>query len=369
VRVIALGMTTLLRPLAALCLSAALLSGCVPEADTLPRLHDIALYSNASDLHGVYSYFYGNPMTLRVGADSVTLTEGRSSDPLAVPSALLVDGQPYLKRAVQRLSPPPSRVQRIPLTSDVQLEVGAGGVAQEVLYFDGSQWFTLAQNPAPSLGQRVTPTVRLGGLRGLGNLTPEEADRIAAVLTERAPVAVTLLPEDRVSPRRTDGLGEYRRTALYVQQTLPTDAGAFVPPAQDLIWEPIASGTQAAGAQTVQFALITNTDELAAAWNRAHGSLLAIPPLPDIDFRREVVVAIFSDTKPSGGYDLRVTGATLEGRDLYLDLQQIAPPADAITTQALTTPWLMLRVLREGITAAWVRDATTGQLIGVAQRQ
>lgn len=354
----------LIAALALLCL----LSACMPEIDSSPRLHDIALYSNATDLNGVYSYIYGPPGTLEVGGETVTLSEGSSDDPLAMPSALLIDAQPYLKRAVQRLSPPPSRVQRIPLTSDVQLEVGVGSEAQEILYFDGSRWFTLARDPSPTVGQRVVPRVRLGGLRGLGNLTGEEAERLSAVLAERAPVAVTLLPATRVPPRRTDGLGEYRRTALYVQQTVPTDESAYVPPAQELVWEVLASGSQATSGESSTFEFITNQDELVSAWNRAYGTQLNVPSVPDVDFQREAVVAFFSDTKPSGGYGLEVTEVTLEGRDIYIDLRQIEPAAGAITTQALTTPWLMIRVLREGVTAAWFREAGSERLIGVAQR-
>ncbi len=346
----------------------ALLVSCVPEEGVSPRLHDIALYSNASDLNGVYSYFYGQPMTLQVGEASVALTEGPSSDPLAMPSALLVDGQPYLKRLVIPLRPPPSRVQRIPLTSDVQLEVGANSEAQEILYYDGSQWFTLATEPAASVGQRLAPRVRLGGLRGLGQLTSEEARRLEAVLAARAPVAVTLLPESRVPPRRTDGLGEYLRTALYVQQTVPTDEEAFVPPAQDLVWEVLARGNQAVGGDTPTFQLLGSEAELVSAWNRAYGSQLSAPPVPEVNFERETVAAVFLDTKPSGGYGLEVEEVALEGEDLYIDLRRLEPAPGAITTQALTTPWLMVRVLRGGIDAAWFREPGSDQLIAVARR-
>lgn len=345
-----------------------LLSACVPATDSAPKLHDIALYSNASDLNGVYSYFYGQPMTLRVGEREVTLQEGRSSDPLAMPSALLVDGMPYLKRTVTPLRPPPSRVQRIPLTSDVQLEVGAESEAQEILYFDGKQWFTLAREPQPTVGQRVVPRPRLGGLSGLGQLTGEEARRLEAALAPRAPLAITLLPESRVPPRSTDGLGEYRRTALYVQQTVPTDQGAYTPSPRELVWEVLASGNQAVGGDAPSFELIGSEDELIRAWNRAYGSQLNLPPLPEVSFERETVVAFFSETKPSGGYGLEVADVTLENNDLYIDLRRLEPAPGAITTQALTTPWVMIRVLRGGIDAAWFREPGSERLIGVARR-
>jgi hypothetical protein len=36
-------------------------------------------------------------------------------------------------------------------------------------------------------------------------------------------------------------------------------------------------------------------------------------------------------------------------------------------TQAFTSPWQLVRVLRPGLQAVWLRDAGTGQIIGVAR--
>ena len=359
-----------MRFVTALILLSLLMSACVPEEDAGLELHDIALYSNASDLRGVYGYFYGEPTTLRVGSQgqAVTLSEGSSEAPLAVPNSLLVNEQPYLKSSLQKLSPPPTRVQRIPLTSDVELEVGSSPAAQEVVYFDGSKWFTLATNPVPTVGRRVIPRERLVNLGTLGELTRDEALALEQALAPRAPVAVTLLGEERVPGRRIGGLDGYRRTALYVQQTVPTDDAAYRPPAQELVWEVIDSGAQAVGNEEPSFQLITNDAQLSAVWNRAYGSRLTPPSLPDVNFRRETILAVFLATKPTGGYGLEVEDITLEGSDVYTDLRTTEPAEGAITTQALTTPWVLIRVLRGNVDAAWFRDAAGSRLIGVAQR-
>ena len=353
-------------------LSAALLtlslSGCMPEADAPPELHDIAVYSNATDLQGAYGYFYGAPTSLQVGTQTLTLTDGVSSEPLAVASALLVDGQPYLKTALAKLESPPTRVQHIPLTSDVAMQVGVSNEAREVVYFDGSKWFTLASEPRASTGTRVVPKERLGGLIGLGELTQDEANMLERALQDRAPVAVTLLPESRVPTRQVSGLPNYRRTALYVQQTIPTDASAYTAPVRELLWDSLASGNQAASADTPSFQLITTQADLVTAWNRAYGSRLTVPPLPDVNFPQETVLAVFSATQPTGGYSLEVQDITLDGNDLYIDLLETEPAADAITTQALTSPWLLVRVLRGDVNAAWFREPGSERIIGVARR-
>ena len=51
------------------------LSSCVPEAGDALRLHDVAIFSNATDLRGLYGYFYGPPSELGVGGAMLTLSE------------------------------------------------------------------------------------------------------------------------------------------------------------------------------------------------------------------------------------------------------------------------------------------------------
>lgn len=355
-----------MRKLVALLLMS-LLAGCVPEADNAPSLHDIAIFSNAIDLRGLYSYMYGTPSELTIGGRTVTLTDGRSTEPLAVSGALLIDDRPFLRSNLARRSPP-SRVQRIPLTSDVQIEIGENSGITELVYFDGQRWLTIAQNPAATTGRRVVPRERLGGLQGLGNLTNEEAAALARELEQRAPVAVSVLPESWVPPRSVSGLSNYRRTALYVQQSLPTDDAAFAPPGQELVWQVIDQGSQATPAEQASYQLITTEAQLTEAWTRAYGTRLDLPPLPDVDFRREAILAVFQSTKPSGGYGIAIEAITVQQGDIYVDVRETEPAPGTMTTQALTTPWVFIRVLRGDIGAAWFRDSVTNRLIGVAQR-
>lgn len=342
------------------------LHACVPEADEMLRLHDLAIYSNARDLQGLYGYLYGKPQSLVVGGNTVILSEASFEDTLAVPSALAVGDAPYLKQNLPNLSPPPTRVQYVPLSSDVELEVGSE--VGEVVYFDGDSWFTLVADAQPGMKATIVPRLRVGGLQGVGELTREEAEALEETLRPRAPVAVMVIPEPTLANRRIDGLGEYRRTALYVQQTVPTNAAAYTPPARDLVWEVLAGGNQAVGVEQPEYLLITNEGELLSVWNRAYGAQLTVPPLPEVDFRRETILAVFMGQKPSGGYSIDVQDAALEASDIYVDVIFNEPAAGAMTTQALTSPWVILRVLRGDVNAGWFRNPNTAELYGVARR-
>jgi PrcB C-terminal len=342
------------------------LTSCLPQTEGGLRFHEVELYSNAFDLPGVYSYFYGSPSTLRVGSETLELTEGAPTGDFSVGTALLVNGQPYYKRFLGKLPYPPTRVQKIPLTSDVQLEVGEQ--VNEVLYFDGAKWFTLVNAAGRGFKARVVPKERLQGLQNIASLNREEAEAIQKALIPRAPVAVTVMTSKLPERTNTTGFTEYQRSTFYIQQTVPTDNSAYQAPDEELIWDVLAEGGQATGVEQAEYALIANEDQLLNFWNRAHGSQLNVPPLPNIDFRRETIVAAFAGIKPTGGYGLSVDQVTFEGNDAYIDLTEVQPAADAITTQALTSPWVMLRILRGDVGAAWFRNSQDGALFGVAQR-
>jgi hypothetical protein len=107
---------------------------------------------------------------------------------------------------------------------------------------------------------------------------------------------------------------------------------------------------------------------LISLWNQAHGAVLTPPPLPEVDFRRESVIAIFLGQRPTGGYGISVVDLLLDNNEIYLDVRLTRPAPDAMVTQALTSPWLMVRVQRPGVQVAWFRNADTGELFGVARR-
>lgn len=340
-----------------------LLISCVPEEGGAPELHDISLYN--FDGNYVYGYFYGEAITLGSGERTLVLTKGAVDDPFAVSNALLVNGEPYLKQKILPLNDQPFVVQRVPLSTDLTVRTGAA--LEELVYFDGARWFTLLENAEPGLDARVVPRARLGGLRGLANLTSEEAKMLEQVFAEYNSLAVGVLAENPGQPRQVSGLEDYLRSALVVQTDVPTDSTISSEPVRELTWSVLAQGNQAVTSETSEFAIATGREELVGLWNKAYGNQLNLPPLPNLDFRRESVVAFFLGTRSTGGYSIDVQNVTLEGSEVFIDVEVNAPPPGAITTQALTSPWVMVRVPRGDIDVAWFRNPATGELFGVAR--
>jgi hypothetical protein len=341
-----------------------LLVGCVPDEPSAPRLHDISLYG--FDGNHVYGYFYGPPTTLQTAERSLVLSEGRVDDPFAIEGALLVNGEPYLKQAIAALPSPPVEVSRIPMSTDLVVRVHEP--VKEVLYFDGQRWFTLLDEGEAGFNARVVPRERIAGLRRVGELNTAEAGMLERALRGHGPLAVTVLPEPRNRPRMVDGLEEYRRTALFVQTELPVDRTVTPPPIQELTWDELARGTQASTGERTEFHLATSQERFISLWNLAYGRQLNVPPAPSLDFRRDTVVGFFLGQRPTGGYSVTVRDVTLEGGEVYVDVRITEPGPGDITTQALTSPWVLVRVTRPNLNVVWFRDASTGELIGAARR-
>jgi len=337
------------------------------EADPAPQLHELVV---TGALERRVAWFYGEPRAFAFEGDERSLTvadAGPSLDPWALPAALWIDGAPAWVDAPAGSLEAPVAVRRIPLTTDLQMRTERE--TRAVLYYDGSAWLTLGEFDPGGLNVRVTPRPRLAGLRGLGELTNPEADALRRVFEDLGePLVVSVLAEPDVPRRSVDGVAEQRATAIHVTAGVPTDVGAFRPAPREVPFEVVARGQQAAGVTAPSYQLLRSADELAAAWNRAYGAALQPPPLPGADLERETLLAVFLGPKPTGGFGAEVRGVTLEGGDLFVDLVETSPGPGAMVTQALTSPWLIVRVPRAGVAAVWFRDPSDGRLIAVARR-
>jgi len=341
------------------------LSAC--EVDPAPELHELTV---SGALERRVTWLYGEPRTFTIEGVERALTappDDPSVDPWYLPTALWIDGAPAWVESEIAPVADPVEVRRIPLTTDLQMRTSRE--TRAVLYFDGSAWLTLGEFDPAGLDVRVTPRPRFGALRGLGELTNAEADALTRELERLGqPVVVAVLSGDEVPRRAVDGVAEARASAVHVVAGVPTDVGTFRPAPRDVPFEVVARGQQAVGVTTPSYQLLRTPAELATAWNQAHGAALQPPPQPGADLERETLLAIFLGPKSTGGYAAEVRGVTLEGADLFVDLAVTEPAAGSIVTQARTSPWLLLRVPRGGISAVWFRDPGDGRLIAVARR-
>jgi hypothetical protein len=78
-----------------------------------------------------------------------------------------------------------------------------------------------------------------------------------------------------------------------------------------------------------------------------------------VDFAREMLIAVATGTRPSGGFSIRVTGVTALGDVLEIAVLERCPASGAIVTQALTQPVEVVRVAKLAQPPSF-RDTRTG---------
>ncbi len=109
------------------------------------------------------------------------------------------------------------------------------------------------------------------------------------------------------------------------------------------------SGVQAEGGRVVR-----SPAAWEALWAEHAAGRVPAPPLPPVDFSREMVLAYFLGEKPTAGYAVEIREiAVSEGRVL-VHVAVTTPPAGAPVLQVLTQPFHIVRALRSELPVEFV---------------
>jgi hypothetical protein len=79
--------------------------------------------------------------------------------------------------------------------------------------------------------------------------------------------------------------------------------------------------------------VIRDEQSWAAFWNR-----LGAFNRPAVDFTRDVVIAVASGQRSSGGYEIAIQRVTRTGNAVSIDVVETTPGPNCVTTQTLTQP-------------------------------
>lgn len=345
--------------LALLVLGAGLLSGCTMTGPANLRVHEVDIYgAGAQRLAWVYGDLGGSASSsVKIGGQAVTL-RAQVSDALATPGSLSVNGKAAYVTTAGSLAP------RFTLAREgsgalTVTSLAPAGQLQSVYYTDGAGWQRLSGVTGTALGTPVT------GLRGAGQLTDAEADALTRALSNQGALAVAVLSPASTLPDAALSVeprpAEQRRTVLYVLSsaqiavggttTTSTTTTTVTTPAPTtpvpttggrVNFSEVASGTNANTA-AAGVVLARTASEARALYATAYGRQTGVPTPPTLA-AGETLVGVFMGQRPTGGYSVRVTSAAAQGTALALRVQVNAPGAGSITTQALTSPWTIVRV-------------------------
>ena len=84
----------------------------------------------------------------------------------------------------------------------------------------------------------------------------------------------------------------------------------------------------------------------AQLWADIHTSVTPTPPLPAVDFTRDMLIAVATGTRPSGGFGVEVRSVAIRGERVEVGVFERCPAPGAMVSMALTRPVEVVRVAR-----------------------
>lgn len=140
------------------------------------------------------------------------------------------------------------------------------------------------------------------------------------------------------------GVAVYR---VMRQQSAATPTTAVTAPPEEnaLSYETIALGSYS-GHEDKKDHVITTQSEWRQVWSLVNKNLSPKPPLPPVDFSKEMVIGVFMGTQSTGGYSITIKKVIEHETSLEVVVEETAPKAGQATTQALTQPFHIIKTIR-----------------------
>jgi len=134
--------------------------------------------------------------------------------------------------------------------------------------------------------------------------------------------------------------------------------------ARTLTFETVEQQTYANYEVEAQNRVIRDAAVFGEFWNRLHEGQNPLPPVPEIDFSRDMVVVTVLGTKPTGGYDTEITEIAAGGGRVGILVTNGIPGSDCGVTTALTNPYHIVRLERSDLEAAFYKEEAVKECSG-----
>ena len=89
-------------------------------------------------------------------------------------------------------------------------------------------------------------------------------------------------------------------------------------------------------------------------WAKHSANSKTAGKMPEVDFSKEMVIFVTMGRKSTGGYSIQVTKVEPIGEKLRITVSRTAPPAGAMTIQALTAPFQIVAVPKSDLSPEFV---------------
>ena len=133
----------------------------------------------------------------------------------------------------------------------------------------------------------------------------------------------------------------------------------------------LAALPQASQAQTVAFRTVVKGDGLSSSiprqsvtirgerrWTKLWETLGEAGEVPEVDFRRHMLIAVTQGRQPSGGHAIRVRRIVRTGDTWVVSVVETEPSPGCPSTGVITSPYHVVRVPRSSRTVTFERTVT-----------
>lgn len=136
----------------------------------------------------------------------------------------------------------------------------------------------------------------------------------------------------------------------FTYQGATVNTGVKHAQAAEVPFKVVVEGDRAVGVETRKNIAVYDQDGLERLWSLVYGE--NAPALPAIDFDTEYAIGVFAGTQSSGGHDIAIERVLDDGSTRTVSISLMAPGEGCVTTQALTSPFQIVRVPFSSLTLA-----------------
>ena len=117
---------------------------------------------------------------------------------------------------------------------------------------------------------------------------------------------------------------------------------------EEISFEIIDSGGQS-GLQVESIRLISDMQSWAEHWKASTSNRFPAPTVPEIDFEKYQMITAFMGMKNTGGYEIKISSILVRDDSYLVNLTYTSPGKDCMVTEALTSPFAMVKIERQEI--------------------
>jgi len=112
---------------------------------------------------------------------------------------------------------------------------------------------------------------------------------------------------------------------------------------------------------TAKNMVITDPAEFTKTWQEIYREQFPRPILPDVDFSKEMVIAVFMGEQPTAGYFIDIIEVTEYADRIEVQIVKHKPAPDAPVAQVVTRPFCVAKIEKIDKPARFI-EVSTGEL-------